>query len=63
MLKQFLLFFFLLFSVNSFSQTLKGNITDNNKEALSGANILTKGENTGISADKNGDYILNLRPN
>ena len=63
MLKQFLLFFFLLFSVNSFSQKLKGNITDNNKESLAGANILIKGENTGISADKNGDYILNLRAN
>ena len=63
MLKQFLLFLFLLFSVNSFSQILKGNITDNNKELLAGANILIKGENTGISADKNGDYILNLRAN
>ena len=58
--------FFIILSIISFSvlgQSLKGNITDINKDVLSGANIIIKGENTGVSADKNGNYTLNLKAN
>ena len=58
--------FFIILSILSFSvlgQSLKGNITDINKDVLSGANIIIKGENTGVSADRNGNYILNLKAN
>ncbi|MAO71066.1 MAG: TonB-dependent receptor [Flavobacteriales bacterium] len=58
--------FIIILSIISFSglgQSLKGNITDINKDVLSGANIIIKGENTGVSADRNGNYILNLKAN
>ena len=58
--------FIIIFSIISFStlgQNLKGNITDINKEVLSGATILIKESNTGISADENGDYVLKLKAN
>ena len=47
--------FTIIISIISFSvlgQNLNGNITDINKDVLSGANIIIKGENTGVSADK-----------
>ena len=58
--------FIIILSIISFSvlgQNLKGNITDINKDVLSGANIIITGENTGVSADENGNYILNLKAN
>ena len=58
--------FTIIISIISFSvlgQSINGNITDINKEVLSGANIIIKGENTGVSADKNGNYTLNLKAN
>ena len=58
--------FIIILSILSFSvlgQSLKGNITDINKDVLSGANIIIKGENIGVSADRNGNYILNLKAN
>lgn len=63
MYKHIYILLFTLFSYSVSGQVLKGNITDNNKEPLAGTNILIKGENTGVSADKNGDYVLNLKPN
>ena len=62
MLKQILLFCVLLFSVTTFGQTLKGKITDN-EAILPGASITIKGEGNGLSADKNGDYSINLKAN
>ncbi len=58
--------FTIIISIISFSvlgQSINGNITDINKDVLSGANIIIKGENTGVSADKNGNYTLNLKAN
>ena len=56
-----ILFIFINISVKG--QTLKGSITDNNKEILAGANIQIIDEAKGISADENGNYILNLKAN
>lgn len=58
--------FIIIISIISFSvlgQSINGNITDTNKDVLSGANIIIKGENNGVSADKNGNYTLNLKAN
>jgi hypothetical protein len=61
--KHLYILIFTLISFSSIGQTLIGTITDNNKEVLPGTNIIIKGENTGVSSDKDGEYSVKLRPN
>ncbi|MDC0201707.1 TonB-dependent receptor [Flavobacteriales bacterium] len=63
MSKHLYILIFTLISFSSIGQTLIGTITDNNKEVLPGTNIIIKGENTGVSSDKDGEYSVKLRPN
>ena len=63
MYKNIFIIILCILSFSALGQSLKGNITDINKDVLSGANIIIKGENIGVSADRNGNYILNLKAN
>ena len=56
MYKHIYILIFLFLSLTISAQTINGNITDNNKEILPGANILIKGENFGVSSDNKGKY-------
>ncbi len=42
------------------AQTIDGNVTDDNQEALIGASIQEKGTNNGTITDINGDFSLNV---
>lgn len=51
----------LLFSVIAIGQiTIKGKVSDSNKETLVGVNIILKGSTTGTMTDINGNYVLNV---
>jgi len=63
MYKHIYILIFLFLSLTISAQTINGNITDNNKEILPGANILIKGENFGVSSDNKGKYLLELKAN
>ena len=63
MYKQLYILLLSVLSFTNYGQTLNGKITDNKKEILPGTNIVIKGENTGVTSDKNGEYNLNLQAN
>jgi TonB-linked SusC/RagA family outer membrane protein len=44
-------------------RTIKGNVIDNNGEALIGVNVIVKGTSKGTVTDMNGNYTLEAVPN
>lgn len=58
-MKQFILVFFFLFTLGSFSQMIKGKVVDENNAPLAGANIYFDGTTISTIADDNGNFSLN----
>ena len=45
------------------SITISGTVTDSNKEAVIGANVLVKGTTNGTITDMDGNFSLEVSPN
>ncbi len=61
--KNFLLTFFLLFSVLGYSQTINGHITDEQNNSLPAVNISIMNKSTGATSNSNGKYNLKVTEN
>ena len=57
---QFLTLFLVLLSYSAFGQTktVKGNVSDENNQALPGVSIIIKGSQIGTTTDIEGNYTL-----
>lgn len=55
-------FFFLLFSLHSFSQKVFGLITDTDSKPIPYASVFIKGTSRGTNANSEGKYFLELEP-
>jgi len=60
MKQTFFIFIFSLFSLITFSQKIKGNVTDNNGKTLPFASVFIKENNKGTNANSEGKYSLKL---
>ncbi len=60
MVKNFVLFFLMLFSINAFSQkaTIIGKIQDNDLLPLAYASVFVKGENIGTKTNEKGEFSI-----
>ena len=58
--RNFFYFFLLLLPSFSFTQTLTGIVTDNEKEPLPGASVLLKGTHKGVVTDEKGQFSLDV---
>jgi len=59
-MSRILLFLFCLFTINVFSQTLEGNVFDENKKPMLGVSVYLDGTTIGTSTDENGKYSLRV---
>ncbi|MBK6390467.1 MAG: SusC/RagA family TonB-linked outer membrane protein [Saprospiraceae bacterium] len=61
------LIYLLILSVAAFSaeaqRVLKGSVLDQNRDPLTGVNILVKGGSNGTVSDENGAYSISIQPN
>ena len=60
---RFLVFLALLFSAVASAQTVKGIVTDNQKEPLIGVSIVVKNTQKGTNTDENGQFSLQVSEN
>ena len=60
---RFLVFLALLFSAVASAQTVKGIVTDNQKEPLIGVSIVVKNTPKGTNTDENGQFSLQVSEN
>ena len=63
MCKNILILICCIVSLSNYAQTLNGTVTDNNQQALAGANLIIQGTSNGASADAEGWYHLSLLAN
>ena len=54
------LLFALVMGMGSAQSTIQGIVTDNNGNALAGANVVVDGTSMGAAADNNGDYRIDV---
>jgi len=56
-------FLILLFTIPTFAQTIKGNITSTEGEPLSNISVKLEGTSNGTRTEENGDFVLrNIKP-
>jgi len=60
--KKILILLLLLVNLNSFSQIVMGEITDNDTNKLPYANVFVKNSTIGTTSNFNGNYFFNLKP-
>ena len=60
---RFLVFLALLLSAVTSAQTVKGIVTDNQKEPLIGVSIVVKNTQKGTNTDENGQFSLQVSEN
>ncbi|HUR10416.1 MAG TPA: TonB-dependent receptor [Flavitalea sp.] len=63
-IKNFLLFFLILFTQAALAQTVvRGKVTSGNGQPVIGASVKVKGSTTGTATDANGDFTISVAPN